>query len=432
MSGRILLIDDDQNFSYAMGKALRRRGFQVEALHNGETALRAIARGAFDAALLDLRMADIDGLSVLRRSQPLSKPVIMLTGHGGVPEAVEAMSLGAYSFVNKPIDAEELTPLLKQALAAHQQPSVELVTESQSMRSLSALIVPIARSNEPPLLIGEAGVGKETIARFIHQESALGARPFMMLKLRSIEEAERSERIQSALCALQQGHSGALYLDELRLIPLEQQERLLRYLDAAPGTRGQQRGRLFFGSQEAPHSLHSRGEIEERLCARIQVFPLYIKPFRERPEDAIALLLAWVERLSGFKAELLESERILLENQPWLGNGREVIVLARRLALFIDHRGRLAEGMLARLLALTGQPVVGEASSSAVREATIEQKNAPPSLPRTGTDMSLDALERAHISSLLKKHKNVSLVSKILGINRRTLQRKMKAWGEEP
>ena len=177
------------------------------------------------------------------------------------------------------------------------------------------------------------------------------------------------------------------------------------------------------------------GQLSEELYERVRVFPISLSPFRERPEDALALLGVWIERLSGRGFLLREQEQSQLSAQRWPGNGREVIVLARRLAPFVTEEGLLPEGMLSTLLELTGEitPAVDALDQSKRDDNLLANGSATrggPLLP--GEDLTLDALERAHIESLLERHQNISQVSKILGINRRTLQRKLKAWSESP
>ena len=182
MYGSVLIIDDDSAFRFAMAKALRRSGHEVSEASSGEEAVEVLSNSTPpDIALLDLKMKGIGGLEVLRRCGPMSTRVIVLTGHGTVKTAVEAMKLGAFSFLEKPVDANMLRPLLQQALvekgrtdSGSPAEATPLIGTSAAMEEVRAFIRTVAPTNETVLVFGETGTGKEVVARQIHAQRRQG------------------------------------------------------------------------------------------------------------------------------------------------------------------------------------------------------------------------------------------------------------------
>jgi two-component system nitrogen regulation response regulator GlnG len=476
---RVLLVDDDLAFGTAMGKALRRRGYQVRSVDDGATAVAILAHpegvDAPQVAVLDLRMPGMDGLEVLRRTPGRHAPVIVLTGHGTVPDAVECMRLGAYTFLTKPVDAADLAPVLEQA-ARPGGTETELVGISAATAQLRALLERLANADEPVLLTGETGTGKEVAARTLHRSSRRAAEPFVAVNMaclpRDLVESELFGHARGAFTGadrrkpglFEEAAGGTLFLDEVAELPLEHQAKLLRVLETRqyrPVGETRERpflGRLVTATHRDLRGLVARGAFREDLFYRLQVLPLELPPLRHRRDDILPIAEHWLHRVSRASLAFTDSARVVLQAHDWPGNVREVVNLARRVALFADD-GRVDGDLVRRMLTANPfpapqptpaihaaapppaqVPAPGSLVSAALAPAalatagSIQSQGPAPETPRGDEaieEISLEALEQRHIRNLLARHQNITHVAKILEINRRTLQRKLRAWGIE-
>lgn len=450
MTLRVLLVDDDATFCAAMAKALRRRGFEVDSLHGGRPAVEALGAtddGRPDVAVLDLRMPDLDGLEVLRRTQGCGVPVVVLTGHGTVPDAVEAMRLGAYTFLTKPVDAADLAPVLEQAASPPAGP-VTLVGDSPVTQQLRRLLDRLADAAEPVLLTGETGTGKEVVARILHERSHRAREPFVAVNMaclpRDLVESELFGHARGAFTGAERRKTGlfedvgggTLFLDEVAELPLEHQAKLLRVLEVqAFRPVGDLRERPFRGRLVA--ATHRRladevqaGRFREDLFYRLQVLPLELPPLRARRADVLPIAEHWLQRVAREPLTLSEEACALLLAHDWPGNVREVVNLARRVALFAEG-GRVDAGLVRRMLAANPfTPVAAPPVPIPVAVSVAAAEGPSPEEPVE--EISLEDLERRHVTRLLAHHQNVTRVARILDINRRTLQRKLRAWGIDP
>ena len=238
---QVLVVDDDRPFRTAMGKALKRRGFAVEAIASGAEAIAAFQQPAqteaVRVAILDLRMPGIDGLEVLRATPDRALPVVVLSGHGGIPNVVEAMRLGAFTFMTKPVDAADLVPILEQAVRPRLELS-EYLGDSPCARELRRLMPRMAQSREPLLLIGENGVGKALVASLMHRAAAGQPDTFVRISPGHFAEEDLDKRLEDLWNGDAQTHANGsgvgppltVYVDELTDLSLHLQERLVRWL----------------------------------------------------------------------------------------------------------------------------------------------------------------------------------------------------------
>lgn len=435
---RVLLVDDDRAFGTAMAKALRRRGFTVDVLDGGVPAVARL-RAPRDArtpqvAVLDLRMPDLDGLEVLRRTPGRPVPVVILTGHGRVPDAVEAMRLGAHTFLTKPVDAADLAPVLRQA-ATPARSTTELVGVSSATRSLKSLLERLADADEPVLLTGETGTGKEVAARYLHRYSRRADAPFVAVNMaclpENLVESELFGHARGAFTGADRAKAGlfedagegTLFLDEVAELPLAHQAKLLRALESRRFRPvGDTKEKVFHGRLVAATHRDLREEVRagrfrEDLFYRLQVLPLELPPLRHRTDDVIPIVEHWLKRVSETPLHITAGARETLLRHPWPGNVREVVNLARRVALFAED-GQVTDALVRRMLAANPFTTGPRVPTPVVVSDEVEE-------------ISLEALEKRHIQRLLARHQNVTRVAAILQINRRTLQRKLKAWGVE-
>ena len=451
-ASRVLVIDDDDAFRFAMGKALRRRQFDVMEAASGEDALRELTGPTPpDAALLDLRMKGIDGLEVLRRRGGAPTRIVVLTGHGSVQAAVEAMQLGAFSFLEKPVDAEVLAPLLEQAVSetrrARGKGSGDLVPpligDSVAIQELRAFIRTVGPTDETVTISGETGTGKEVVARHLHLASGRSERPFVALNAacvpRELFESELFGHKKGAftgatadrLGLFREAHGGTLFIDELAELPIDSQAKLLRALEARTiRPVGESREipvdvRIVAATNRDLWGEAQAGRFREDLYFRLQVFPIVIPPLRARQDDVLPLARHLLDRLGSEARELEpDAEEALLAYQ-WPGNVRELLNVLRRASLFAQ--GRMDGVLVRRMIAAS---VFGHAAGARPGPVQAPVGDGETSTGRV-SGSSLAEVERTHIRRVLREMDgNVTRAAAALGIDRRTLQRKLKAYGE--
>ena len=438
MTGSVLIIDDDKAFRFAMAKALRRGGYLVSEASSGEEAVEVLSKDTTpDVALLDLKMKGMGGLEVLRRCGSTQTSIIVLTGHGTVKAAVEAMRLGAFSFLEKPVDAQMLQPLLRQALV-ERRPEVEgatggpvpIIGESPMIDEIREFVRTVAPTDETVLVFGETGTGKEVVARQVHVQSPRAQGRFVAMNAACVpRELFESELFGHKRGAFTGAHSdrvglfreaegGTLFIDELAELPLESQAKLLRAIETKTiRPVGESREitvdvRIVAATNRNLWAETQAGNFREDLYFRLQVFPVLVRPLRERPEDLEPLAVHLLERL-GKQGTTLEVEALdALRQYDWPGNVRELLNVLRRAALF-SISNCIGGDLIRRMIAAS---VFGSARDS-----------APPVGPASQTKLA--DLEREHIERVLgEMDGNITRTAAALGIDRRTLQRKLKAY----
>ncbi len=476
----VLLVDDDATFRRAMAKALGRKGLVVSELSGGAAAIEALRdeRCAADVVVLDLLMPDVSGLQVLRNTPRHRPKVIVLTGHGTVPDAVEAMRLGAFTFLQKPIDADELLPFLQQAVTAAHKPREQLVGESAALRRLRQVLDNCAQASDPVLLYGETGTGKEVAARYLHEHSRRASQPLVAINLaclpRELVESELFGHARGAFTGAERRKrglfaevgQGTLFLDEVSELPLEMQPKLLRTLETRSfrpvgETREEplQAG-LVCATNRDLRALVRKGLFREDLYYRLAVLPVVLPPLREHAEDIVPIAEYWLEKLAQaghptgpVTLKLLDEARTALTDHDYPGNVRELVNVVRRVALFATD-GLVDAALVRRMLAedpfrtLRPEPIPdqrpdqiypgGEGQAPVVSRLAQQNPTSPlasaagtlvVSSPAIAEPLSLRELEIRHIEKLLREHKNITMVAKLLDIDRRTLQRKLRSLG---
>jgi DNA-binding NtrC family response regulator len=370
---RVLLVDDDPDFCEALGDRLRSLGFQVTIADHGGEALRLCREEPPAIVLLDLVLPGLDGMVVLetiRREEP-DVVVVVITGHGTIARAVEAMKKGAYDFVTKPVDARHLEIVLGKALErqslrdANALLSSEvsdryaaIVGDSPQMRAVLDIARRAAPSGATVLLLGESGTGKEVIARAIHRWSCRGERPFVVVNCVALSE----ELLESELFGHEKGaftgahqqkrgklevaHGGTVFLDEIGDIRPALQAKLLRVLqdqtfERVGGTRTIQTDVRFLAATNRDLRAAVRdGLFRLDLYYRLDVVSLTLPPLRERAGDVPALAQHFLERyrrelkreLRGLTPEVLAC----LRRYPWPGNIRELENVIERAAVLAE------------------------------------------------------------------------------------------------
>ncbi|MDP2344288.1 MAG: sigma-54 dependent transcriptional regulator [Deltaproteobacteria bacterium] len=455
---RALLVDDDPHLRLALSKALIRKGVDVVDVASGEAALEPLksgisSAGPVDVCLLDLRMPGMSGLEVLRRTLGRKVPVVVLTGHGTVPDAVEAMRLGAVNFVQKPVDADELVPILKQAQRT-EPPAVAdaMLGASEAMLAFLEKLDRAARSDEHVLLIGETGTGKELCARRIHDVSAHKRGPFVAMNAaaipRELVESELFGHRRGAFTGaaeardgmMHKAADGTLFLDEIGEMPLDVQPKVLRAIEerrfrpVGADVERPFKGRIVAATHRDLKLLVEQGRFRADLYYRLGVIPLHLPPLRERGDDVVLIARAWLgraveERPVGRANPALSftpAAEEQLRQYPWPGNVRELVNVVKRAALF-SQGDVVDEELIGELL--EDSPFAHGADQPPLPPTSGDHRGDDAAGPRAGQRVTMEELEKTHIRRLLDELHNVSEVARIVGIDRRTLQRKMIAWG---
>ena len=446
---RILVIDDDANLREVVRYILAEAGHDVTAAASGEEGLKALSAG-FDLVLTDIRMPGIDGMEVLRRiredADESAPPVIVLTAHGTVEQAVAAMKLGAFSYLLKPFQRDDLRHTVEQALHTRElemdnlrlrallrkrTDGSGLVFGGRAMRQIMESLRRAAPSDATVLITGESGTGKELAARALHDLSGRWDRPFVAVNCGAIPaelmESELFGHVRGAFTGavgestgrIRAAEGGTLFLDEIAELPLGLQPKLLRVLetrlvDPVGGTGPVAADfRLVCATNRDPAAEVAAGRFREDLLFRIQVVEIAMPPLRERPDD---VPLLWEHFTLLHNGAGLRSEPALIEElkrRTWRGNVRELRNLNQRLVLM--RRGdELTAEDLQRLAPRAGEipPVLPAAD----RDQTLPLGPLPPG------GFSLVELEKETIRRALALcGGNQTRTAEFLGIPRHVL-----------
>jgi len=462
---RVLLIDDDAALRDVLSFALEDFGHHVESFGRGEAGLAEFDRVKPDVVVTDLKMPGIDGVEVVRRVRDLDArvPIIVLTAFGSIADAVEVMKLGAYDYLTKPYNRDELKLTIEQAVERRNlllenqtlrdrlresHRSVEFVYASPAMDAVLQKIRRVAPSDATVLITGESGTGKEVAARAIHGYSDRWSEPFVAINCaaipRDLMETELFGHAKGAFTGavkdkrgkFQQASKGTLLLDEIGDLSIELQAKLLRVIESgqvdAVGAEHsfQTDVRLIAATNANLEELVRAGGFREDLFYRLNVIPIHIPPLRERPDDIPALWDHFVAEYS--KGDPVRSTPGLsraLMTLPWPGNIRELANFCQRMVLL--RESDLLDEESLRL---------GSGEASAVEpmrstEETASAESAPflGKLPDAG--ISLPDLEREIIVRALAKHGgNRSHTAEYLSIPRHVLLYRLEKYkiGKEP
>ncbi|HZS12672.1 MAG TPA: sigma-54 dependent transcriptional regulator [Nitrospirales bacterium] len=444
----ILIIEDEARMRRLLELVLKAEGYELILASSGEEAIKLLAdTPRLDLILTDLQLGKASGLEVLDAAKRLMPdvPVIILTGYGTVKSAVEAMRKGAYDYISKPLDNEELKIIIARALHLRRLSEdnralraglterfdfERIVSVSAALDAVKRLARDVAETDATVLISGESGTGKELFARAIHYASRRAHGPLVALNCAGIPETlleaelfgyERgafTDAKKAKPGRFQQADGGTLFLDEIGEMSLAAQVKLLRVLedhtvDPLGGMRGQRVDIRVIGAtnQDLP-DLIRKGRFREDLYYRFHVCPLRIPPLRERPEDIPVLLEAFLRamrvergsRLTGFAPDAIA----VLQRYPWPGNVRELHNLVERLTITCKE----GEIGVEQLSAYLQSPVLSAPGGG-----------SDPSLLSLG---SVEDVERAMLREALEKSGgNVSEASRLLKITRNTLRYRM-------
>jgi DNA-binding NtrC family response regulator len=446
---RILVIDDEAAMREVLRARLEAAGHQVETAETGEDGLDAAERLELDVAIVDVRLPDLTGIEVLERlerSHP-GLPVLLVTAHGSIDLAVDAMKRGARDFLTKPLDHEQLASLLRavgreledrrRALdaAAHLVGEAAVfegvVGASDGMQAVYNLIREVSGTDAPVLITGESGTGKERVARAIHATSRRAEQEWVAVNTaaipRDLMESEIFGHEKGAFTGatgvrrgcFELAHQGTLFLDEIAEMPLQLQPKLLRVLeDGAVRRLGGSREfrfdvRVLAATNQRPQEAVEAGRLREDLFYRLNVFQIELPPLRERAGDLPLLSQHFVtlfnEKHGGRVEGLREATAALFERYAWPGNVREL------------------RNVLERAVVLA-------------KEGWIEAAHLPPHLQedagagaspvRLSEGATLEEVERHLILDTLDKTgNNKAETARRLGVDVKTIRNKLKRYG---
>jgi DNA-binding NtrC family response regulator len=450
---RVLVVDDDETFRFVMERRLRGSGHYVECVASGDAALERLATTVFDAVLLDLRMSGLSGVDTLRRIREAEVPteVVMLTGHPDYDDCVEAMKLGAFHFLRKPMEPALIEETLLAAVAhgrldrevtafRRMHGSERLPTfigESPAARTLVERVRQVAPTTARVIITGETGTGKGLVARMIHDLSRRHGKIFVDVHCGAIPH----ELLESELFGHERGaftgavaqrrglfelaDGGTLFLDEFAEMGPEMQTKLLKVLDSGEfrrvgGTRTMIADvRLLVATNRDIDDLVRARRLREDLLHRLNVLRIPVPPLRDRRDDIPQMVRHFLaqQEQRGFPARAVTPRAMrLLEDYRWPGNVRELANTMEQLSILAPR----TEIDVADLPENIRVPA----------EAAVHSND--------GSMLTLHAMERRHVDAVLRQVRgNRAAAARLLGIDRNTLVRKLRQWertdeGPEP
>jgi two-component system, NtrC family, response regulator AtoC len=455
VSGTILVVDDERTLARAVKAFLQESGYEAEVAGNGEEALRLLETLRPDVVFSDVRLPGMDGIELLRRIREFDPavPVVIMTAYGTIEGAVQAIKLGAFDYLKKPVDLEELklladrareTSQLKQELsyyrrrAANELPFSDVIGDSPSLRSVLEQARQIAALDEtPPVLIsGETGTGKGLVARTIHASGPRSTKPFIEVNCTAIpatlmeaelfghERGAFTDAKESRMGLFEAAEGGFLFLDEVGDVEMSLQGKLLKAVEERTVRRvgGIRDRRINVRILSATnHDLEREAERERfrrDLYFRLAVILLRLPPLRERGEDVLMLADRFLARFAAKYGKDVASiggrARDLLLAYPWPGNVRELSHVIERAVLW--SRGPVLD---AEHLSLT-TPSLPAAEPAASEPPPATQQRS----------MDLEQWERSLIEQALREAEgNQTRAAQRLGISRDTLRYRLKKFG---
>ncbi|MCX7794616.1 MAG: sigma-54 dependent transcriptional regulator [Thermodesulfovibrionales bacterium] len=454
---RVLVIDDDETVRDVLNSFLGEKGFEVITAERGESGLELLLSEKFDLALVDLVMPGMGGIDILKElsSRKIKLPVIIITAYGTIQNAVEAMKLGAFDYVTKPFNLDEIMLLIERALE-HARLEKEnlllrkqlrqrynfsgLIGDSIKMQRVYELIEKVADTDSTILITGESGTGKELVAKTIHYNSSRADGPFVPLNCAAIprdlleselfghEKGAFTGAISTRIGRFELANNGTLFLDEIGELDPSLQVKLLRVIQEREFERvGGVKTikvdvRIIAATNRNLEEAVAEGKFREDLYWRLNVIPIHLPPLRERREDIPLLVDYFIkkfQRKRKGRALVIPPEAMsILIKYEWPGNVRELENLIERLSVLITDETVKIQDLPEKFI-----------KSSAIREEAISNI---PAFTDEGIDLQkvVEDIERDLILKALQKAEGVrSKAATLLGINRTTLIEKMKRLG---
>ncbi len=450
---RILIIDDERRIRRVLAMLLHDHGHEAVEAPTGEAAIEVLGESSIDLALIDYSLPGIDGIETFKalRERDPKISAIFMTAYGSIRSAVDAMRTGAFDYLTKPFDNDELLIAVGRALQVRSLSEEvetlraelsrsygfdEIIGISREMREIFRLMTKMAATDATVLILGESGTGKELVARAIHRRSNRAHGPFVAINCSAVpatlieseffghERGAFTDAKEARAGKFEQAHGGTIFLDEVGDLPTEAQAKLLRVLEHHEVTRlGARRTipvdvRVLAATNKDLESAVAQNQFRDDLYWRLNVLSVRLPPLRERGEDLGLLIDHAFERLNrelGMRVTAMAPEaRNLLLAHTWPGNVRELENTLRR-ALVLAEDGTLrARDLPPRIR--------GDAPGASGNDGVLTLAEA--------VSRATERVERAIIESTLREQGgNRTTAAEVLGIDRRTLYRKMKLYG---
>lgn len=450
MLARVLLVEDEVNMAKTQAKILQRKGYIVSTAGNGREALRHLDKTPFDIVITDLKMPVMDGMQLLHAMNVKERgcAVIVLTGHGTIESAVEAMQCGAADYLTKPCNPDALLFKVEQLLETKrlQQEVVqlrkevwaykkfgELIGQSVAMREIYSAIQAVSNNKSTVVITGDSGTGKELVARTIHQKGPLANQPFVALNCGAMSETlldsqlfgHRRGAFTGAIAdhngVFQAAHGGTLFLDEVAEIPLALQAKFLRAIqerEVSPLGASKPVNvdvRIIAASNRNLSEEVEKGNFRDDLFYRLNVVPIHLPPLRERNEDIPPLIDHFISAFSSlYKVEpkTIAPEALdKLQMYAWPGNIRELQNVIERLFALCPSNEISLTDLPEPIAGFSGKPIEFQTEAQ---------------LP------TLEDMEKSLIAAALRKSQgNKNEAGRLLGIDRQRLYRKIEKYGLE-
>jgi len=457
MSGKILIVDDEEIVLRSCRRILADRDYEVETSSDGLEAVARVAEQDYDVLVLDIKMPKLDGMEVLRRVKE-ARPdidVIMITGLHEIETAVEAMKLGAFDYLPKPFDPAEFRMVVDRAFERRRllQENIELKSEvsarysfeniigsSPPMQNVFRLIARCAPTNSTVMIRGESGTGKELIARAIHYNSLRKDRPFVPVDCTSLSEglleSELFGHVKGSFTGavsdkrglLEVADGGTLFLDEIGNMSLTTQAKLLRFIEerefkAVGDTRTRSVNiRLIAATNKDLEAMVADGTFRDDLYYRVHIFPIEVPPLRDRRDDIPALAFHFLKRfakeVNHEVTEFSAGAMNLLMNHDWPGNVRELENVVHR-AVILATDNVIRQGHLVNLIEMLPSVALD------VPRTSEELKQ----IKKIARQKSVENVERHFVLNALKRNAwNVTRAAEQTGMQRSNFQALMKKY----
>jgi nitrogen regulation protein NR(I) len=466
---QILVVDDEANLRRVLAAQLTRDGYEVHVAEDGEAGLAFLREHHIDLVITDLRMPKIDGMDLLRASlrDDASRPVVMMTAHGTVETAVEALKTGAFDYLTKPFDQDDVRIVVKKALRARDLASADasrdevvgddvvtgarfgIIGQSQPITDLYNVLERVADTPTTVLITGESGTGKELVARALHEKSSRKDAPFIKVNCAAIPkdlmEAELFGHERGAFTGavaskpgrFELASGGTLFLDEIGELPTDMQVKLLRVLQESEFERVggiktiKVDVRLVAATNRDLKREIAQGAFREDLFYRLNVVPIALPALRERRSDIAHLVEHFIKKFNArLKKSVTHVEDAAIERlvgYGWPGNIRELENVIERAVLFTDGSTVTLADLSEEL---RGAPVAHRPSSSTSEAPREDAAVGSADGLKEQVKAAMSRLERDLIERALKQTQgNVTHAARLLKISRKGLQLKMKELG---
>jgi two-component system response regulator PilR (NtrC family) len=446
--GKILVVDDEKSMREILEIFLKSENYDVSTADNGEKAIEAIKNDIFDLVITDMKMPKVGGLEVLKHIKQISPDtvVVIITAFGTTESAVEAMKLGAYDYIQKPFQMDDIRLVVKNALEKQRlqkdvsilkeqlkPPSLEnIIGKGPAMQELFSVVSKTAESNANVLIIGESGTGKELVAKAIHSLSPRKDNHFVTVNCAAIPEG----LLESELFGYMKGaftgatsnkqglfelaNEGTLFLDEIGEMPMSLQAKLLRVIEGESFRRVggitdiKVDVRIISATNKNLEELIDKGLFREDLYFRLNVLSVKIPPLRDRRDDIPLLIDHFLRKFARGKKRFSPEAITLLQNYKWKGNVRELENIIERVVLLCDEEVIDVEHLPEEI-----------SSASRVDKVVV---------PSGGIDIErlLEETEKAYLLKALEKTNGVKTeAAKLLNLTFRSFRHKLKKYGIE-